>query len=97
MSQPAGDNGKEAMETPIDTPSLRDVQPPAPKRHAGPRHTGSSCHNPGGGSGSADMPQVTGSRGRDPLAPNLKVPTDTGRISANPWPVTQMDAVCHEH
>ena len=53
------------------------MQPPAPKRHAGPRHTGSSYHNPGGGSASDDMPQVTGNRGRDPLAPNLNVPTDT--------------------
>ena len=50
--------GKEAMEPPINTPSLRDVQPPAPKRHAGPRHTGSSHHNPGGGNGSADMMNV---------------------------------------
>jgi len=64
MSQPATGKGKEAMEPPINTPSLCDVQPPAPKRHTGPRHTGSSYHNPGGGNGSADMPQVTGNRGR---------------------------------
>jgi len=37
MSQPARGDGKEAMETAINTPSLRDVQPPAPKRRAGPR------------------------------------------------------------
>jgi len=51
--------------------------------------------NPGGGSGSADRTQVTGSRGRDPLAPNLNVPTDTGRISTKPWPVTSDG--CHGH
>jgi len=77
MPQLATGKGKEAMESPINTPSLCDVQSPTPKRHAGPRHAGSSYHNPGGGSGSADMTQVTGNRGRDSLVPNLNVPTDT--------------------
>ena len=95
MPQQTAGNGKEAMEPPVNTTFLRDVQPPALKRHAGPRHADSSHQNPGGGSGSANRTQVTGSlsRGRDPMAPNLNVPTDTGRISTTPWPVTQMDAM----
>ena len=48
MSQPATGKGKEAMEPPINTTSLRDVQPPAPKRHAGPRPSSSGPHAPGG-------------------------------------------------
>ena len=36
----AAGKGKEAMETLTNTTFLRDVQPPAAKRHDGPRHTG---------------------------------------------------------
>jgi hypothetical protein len=63
MSQPAGGKGKEAMETARNTPYLRDVQPPALKRHAGPRpsssgHRGSrfrssGLHAPAHGGGAA--------------------------------------------
>ena len=37
--------------------------------------SGSSYQHPGGESGSADMPQVTGGRRWDPLAPNSNIPT----------------------
>ena len=43
--------GKETMEDPVDLQLIPDVYQPASKRHAGPRHTGDSCHNLGGGSG----------------------------------------------
>ena len=84
---------RDATADPVNTTFLRDVQPPALKRHTGPRHADSSHQNPGGGSGSANRTQVTGSRGRDPMAPNLNVPTDTGQYHA----LASNSDGCHEH
>ena len=98
MSQPVTGNGKEAMEDYADPTYSQDVHQPAPKRHAGPRHNGSSCQHPGGGSSTTGaawtparpllrceqdfMPQAVGSKRPDPLAANPTAATSTGMTSA---------------
>ena len=51
MPQLPTGKGKEAIEDPATLHPIQDVYQPASNRHAGPRHTGNSYHNLGGGSG----------------------------------------------
>jgi len=79
MPQPATGNGKEAMEPPTNTTSLQDVQPPAAKRHAGPRHTGSSCQHQVAGA----VVHATGGWGSKLGTPGAKLKCDNRTTTAS--------------
>ena len=71
--------GKETMEDPVDLQLIPDVYQPASKRHAGPRHTGDSCHNLGGGSGITGAASISDrllpQRAQEPIATTCKPKT----------------------
>ena len=102
MPQPAERNGKGALETPIHAPSLRDVQPPAPKRHAGPRPSSSGHHAPGGWGGAGDTAYTSHPTERDKALmdddttacfdPDLMIPPQPhpAAVAYNPMPMTDM-------
>ena len=82
MPPPAKGKGKEAMETPRNDPSICDVQPPATKRHAGPRPSNNGHPALGGGGRAEDTattmyPSQTDAMlvDEDPRPPITSLPT----------------------
>jgi len=86
MTQLTTGKGKEAMEDPVDLQLIPDVYQPAPKRHAGPHHTGDSCHNLGGGngiSGAAFSDRLLPQRAQEPIDHDMQ--TKNSPSNRNPF------------